>query len=77
MSDTTKRLLKIFGVGIIWVFILSVRIQGHTLFYYANDFLVQNQIVAAIDQTLGDGVDALFIKLGSAYDSVTGSDSKM
>ncbi len=77
MSDTTKRILKVLGVGVIWVFALSIRVQGRTLFYYANDFLVQNRIVAAIDQTLGDGVDAIYMKLGSAYDSVMGGDSKM
>jgi hypothetical protein len=59
MSDTSKKILRTIGFGILWVFILSIHIKGHTLFYYANGFFVQNRLVAAVDSILSDGYDAV------------------
>ncbi len=77
MSDTSKKILRILGFGVLWVFILSVRIGGKTIFHYANNVLVQNRIVAAIDQTLVDGYDAVIAKVASTYNSVTGLEKKL
>lgn len=73
MSDTTKKILKNLGIGIIWVYILSIRVGGQTLFRYANDILVQNSIVEAIDHTLADGVDAFAGRISTAFRSWKGS----
>jgi hypothetical protein len=51
-----KNMLKFFGLGVVWVYILSIRLGGQTVFHYANDILVKNQIVEAIDRQLADVV---------------------
>jgi len=73
MSDTTKRSLRILGVGVIWVYVLSIRVGGQTLFGYANDILVQNPIVEAIDHTLADAVDSLANRVSTAFRSWKGT----
>lgn len=73
MSETTKKILRILGIGVIWVYIFSIRIGGHTLFSYANDILVQNSIVEAIDHTLADTVDSLASRVSTAFRSWKGS----
>lgn len=52
MRDHLKRLGKFALTFIMWVFILSIRVDGRTIFSHANDVLVQNSIVAAIDSEL-------------------------
>lgn len=74
MSDKTKKILKILGIGVIWVYVLSIRVSGHTLFYYANDILVQNQIVEAIDQTLADGYHSLANKMTLSINGLKGGE---
>ena len=74
MSDTTKKILRNFGIGVIWVYILSIKVYGRTLFGYANEILVQNQIVEAIDHTLADSVDAAAARLSVSFRSWKGSD---
>ena len=76
MSDKTKKILKFFGVGIIWVYILSIRVSGHTLFFHANDIFVQNQIVASIDQTFEDSYMKLQEKVRLAWDAISRSSSQ-
>ena len=49
MSDRTKKVLKFLGMGVLWVYILSVRVGKETIFYHAHDILVENQIVEAIE----------------------------
>lgn len=73
MSATTKKVFKSLGIGIIWVYILSIRIGGQTLFRYANDILVQNSIVEAIDHTLADSVDAVAGRVSTAFREWKGS----
>jgi hypothetical protein len=72
MSDLTKRVFKTLGFGVIWVFVLSIRVDGHTLFYYANDLLVQNGIVEAIDHTLAQTYDEVSLKIKTTFAAVTG-----
>lgn len=76
MSDSVKKVLKILGVGVIWIYVLSIRIGGETLFHYANDVLVQNRIVEAIDHTLADGVDAVWNKAKLGFNGVTGNEKR-
>jgi hypothetical protein len=72
MGDRTKKVLKFLGLGVLWVYILSIRVEGDTIFYYANDILVKNQIVEAIDRQLADSYDGALKVAGNAYTRVTG-----
>lgn len=49
MRERLKAFGRILFHGVIWVFVLSIRVDGRTLFHHANDVLVNNQIVAAIE----------------------------
>ena len=73
MSETVKRVLKTMGFGIIWVYVLSIRIGGGTLFSYANDILVQNSIVEAIDHTMADSVEDVAARISQTFRSWKGS----
>ena len=77
MSDRTKNILKFFGLGILWVYILSVRVGGQTIFHHANDILVQNQIVEAIDRQLAEACDSALRTAGNAFEKLSGRGKSM
>lgn len=52
MNDIFKWIGQFFMHMIIWVFILSIRWDGQTMFSYANNILVQNALVQTIDEEL-------------------------
>lgn len=54
MNDFMKWSLKTFCQLVLWVFILSIRWNGQTMFTHLNDVLVQNAIVEAADEQLGE-----------------------
>ena len=54
MNDLLKWLRKTIISAICWVFLLSLNISGRSLFSYANEILVQNQIIRAVDAELSD-----------------------
>jgi hypothetical protein len=54
MREHLKKLGKLSLTAILWVFILSIRVDGRTLFSHANEVLVQNSIVRAIDGELAN-----------------------
>ncbi len=54
MNDLMKWLGKTTLLMVAWVFILSINVSGRPLFYHANEVIVQNAMVAAIDEELGD-----------------------
>jgi hypothetical protein len=60
MNDFFKWVLKVTAIGILWVFILSVRWDGKMLFSFAHETLVQNSLVQAADQEFAD----LWYRLG-------------
>ena len=60
MNDAVKWLLKVLLHAVLWVFILSIRWDGRPVFNYANELLVQNSLVRAVDDELGD----LWVRLG-------------
>lgn len=72
MSDKVKKVLRILGIGAIWVYVLSVRIGGQTIFYYANDILVQNRIVESIDHSFADAMDTIVHNAKLTFHSITG-----
>ena len=54
MNDFLKWLARTLAIAVVWVFIFSVHVKGQTVFHYANDILVQNELVRTIDSELGD-----------------------
>lgn len=52
MNDIVKWIGKFFLHSILWVFILSIQWNGKSLFYYANETLVQNDLVRTVDHEL-------------------------
>jgi hypothetical protein len=77
MSDRMKNVFKCLVVGVVWVYILSIRVGGQTLFHYANDILVQNQIVEAIDRQLADTVQDARDLASQTFGKLTGRNGKM
>jgi len=53
MDKVVKWCLKVTLTAVFWIFIFSITWNGRPLFSYANEFLVQNSVVRAIDQELG------------------------
>jgi len=72
MSDRTKKILRFFGMGVLWVYLLSIRVGGETIFHYAHDILVENQIVEAIDRQLGETYQSAVKVAGNAFNRITG-----
>jgi hypothetical protein len=72
MSDRTKTVLKFFGMGVLWVYILSIRVGSETIFYHAHDILVENQIVEAIDQQLADAYEGVVNLASNTFDRISG-----
>lgn len=54
MNDMIKWVLRISLIGVFWVFILSINIQGRAIFSYANESLVQNNFVQFLDEELAE-----------------------
>ena len=55
MNDALKWVGKVLLQGVLWVFILSIRWNGHaTIYSSASEVLVQNTLVQTIDQELAD-----------------------
>ncbi len=52
MKERLKKICKILGVGVIWVYILSISINGRTLYSRAHGFFIENRIVSSIDHEI-------------------------
>lgn len=50
MVDALKFLGRALVWGLVWVFILSIRVENRNLFAYANEYLVQNALVRTVDE---------------------------
>lgn len=72
MGDRTKGILKFLGLGVLWVYILSIRVGQETIFHHANDILVQNQIVEAIDRQLAETWDSVSSKASDTFARLSG-----
>ncbi len=53
MNDVLKWIAKFSLQGILWVFLLSIRVDGQTIFQAAHGTLVQNALVQTVDEELG------------------------
>ncbi len=65
MREKLKALSKLALHGVIWVYVLSVPVNGQTLFSHAHGILVDNRVVAAIETQVSKGIRA-------AYDIASG-----
>lgn len=54
MDGLIKWIGKTSVSAVIWVFVLSISWNGKTFFSYANDVLVKNSVVQAIDGKLAE-----------------------
>ncbi len=76
----TKEALKWLGrtsiSAIFWVFILSIRYDGRTLFSYANNFLVQNSFLQVVDSVANTLFDISDVAKMTFSDSDGGKDGK-
>ena len=54
MNDFIKWLFKALISMILWVFVLSIQWNGRPIFYHANDILVQNSLVRAVDSEIAE-----------------------
>jgi len=54
INDVLKWAGRTILIAVFWVFALSVTVSGRPLFNYANETLVQNEIVRYIDTQLGE-----------------------
>ena len=54
MHPALKWLIKFCLTAVLWVFLLSIRWDGRTLFSYAHETLVQNAVVQAVDEEIAD-----------------------
>ena len=52
MSAFLKWLGTHFLTALFWVFVLSINFQGRTLFSYAHEYVIQNDIVRHLDEEL-------------------------
>ena len=60
MNDLIKWAVKTTATAIFWVFVLSINLDGRTLFSHANEMLVQNSVVRLADEELRVVFDRLY-----------------
>lgn len=77
MSDRTKKVLKFMGMGVLWVYILSIRIGQETIFYHAHDILVENHIVEAVDRQLAEAYDGAVRFASNTFNRISGRDKSL
>lgn len=77
MSDRTKKILKFMGMGVLWVYILSIRVGQETIFFHAHDILVENQIVEAIDRQLAQAYDGAVNFASNTFNKLSGREKSM
>lgn len=54
MNDILKWIGKNLLTAVFWVFVLSITVNGRSLFSHANGVLVQNTLVQTIDEELAE-----------------------
>lgn len=59
MQERLKAAARILLHGVIWVFVLSIRVDGRPLFHHAHNVLVDNQVVAGIQSEAARGFRAV------------------
>lgn len=52
LQDTLKRLIRLGLSMVVWVFVLSIQIQGDSIFNHLHGTLVENKLVRAVDEEL-------------------------
>ena len=83
MREKLKAAVRGLLQGVIWVFVLSIRVDGRTLFHHAHDVLVNNQVVAAVEvqatramkaalDTASSGADGLADRISKGFGAPNG-----
>lgn len=54
LNDMLKWFFRTSAFAVLWVFIFSITINGKPFFNYANEVLVQNDIVRFLDRELNE-----------------------
>jgi hypothetical protein len=54
MVQALKWLAKAAGIGVVWVYILSINMNGEPVFRPLSDFFVHNKLISSIDEGLGN-----------------------
>lgn len=54
ITEAVSVFLKLILQMVIWVFLLSIKIDGKLVFDHAHDFLVQNEIVNTLQAQFDD-----------------------
>lgn len=54
IAEAVSVFLKLILQMVIWVFVLSVKIDNKLVFDHAHDFLVKNEIVATLQGQFGE-----------------------
>ncbi|MGE0173874.1 MAG: hypothetical protein AB7T49_13850 [Oligoflexales bacterium] len=76
MNDFIKWILRTTLIGVAWVFLLSVTVNGRTVFSYANNTLVQNNFVQMLDQELTTLWFKVYNTARITFDQMTNPDRK-
>lgn len=69
MKDLVKWLVKTAFVAIAWVFILSIQIDDRPLFSYANEIIIENSVVEALDVEVGEFLERLYSTAAQIWNS--------
>lgn len=69
MNGIIKWVIKSVLTAMFWVFILSITVEGRSLFSYANEVLVQNSIVRSVDEQLAKVWDDIVTTVTAARDN--------
>ena len=72
MSDRVKNTLKFLGTGVLWVYILSIRVGGSTIYHHASEILVKNQIVEAIEREISDAATSVTRLASDGFAKISG-----
>ncbi len=76
INDVFKWIMRTTLIAVFWVFALSITYNGKTLFNYANNALVQNELVYFLDGQLGDIWSKISETARVTYNQVTKSEPK-
>ncbi len=67
LKDLLKKSLRIAVAFVLWVFILSFRWQGRTLFDRSHEVLVDNTLVSFLEQQLYDPGEKVLLTTVETY----------
>ena len=67
MNDVIKWMLRTGATAVIWIFLLSININGRSVFSYANEILVQNAFIEMLDRELEELWSKVYTTASSTF----------